>query len=213
MSRSTSSNGAPAFETWTAFMVGIGPPRHDFHHQGIPAASASRARYASPSDGGGDHAARRAEAPARLPGAGEIRHCRLRGAADHRARHARPALVRGGALLRGGGSRRRLPGGRCAGLDLRRELRPHRADRSEEHTSELQSPCNLVCRLLLSKNKKYLRELALAHAIPIATPTVADQPTVIAEYALVKPDPPTDGFSSFCADVSTVKQKHNAKLP
>src|SRR5256885_7239629 len=28
--------------------------------------------------------------------------------------------------------------------------------RSEEHTSELQSPCNLVCRLLLEKkNKKY----------------------------------------------------------
>src|SRR5256885_12369689 len=32
--------------------------------------------------------------------------------------------------------------------------------RSEEHTSELQSPCNLVCRLLLEKKKKqnpYLR--------------------------------------------------------
>src|SRR2546426_672173 len=30
--------------------------------------------------------------------------------------------------------------------------RPHL--RSEEHTSELQSPCNLVCRLLLEKKKK-----------------------------------------------------------
>src|SRR2546426_3801972 len=29
----------------------------------------------------------------------------------------------------------------------------HRS-RSEEHTSELQSPCNLVCRLLLEKKKK-----------------------------------------------------------
>src|SRR5205807_10132849 len=29
-----------------------------------------------------------------------------------------------------------------------------RALRSEEHTSELQSPCNLVCRLLLEKKKK-----------------------------------------------------------
>src|ERR1039457_5850763 len=29
-----------------------------------------------------------------------------------------------------------------------------RSGRSEEHTSELQSPCNLVCRLLLEKNKK-----------------------------------------------------------
>src|SRR2546426_7352818 len=28
------------------------------------------------------------------------------------------------------------------------------AQRSEEHTSELQSPCNLVCRLLLEKKKK-----------------------------------------------------------
>src|SRR5256885_13029711 len=29
----------------------------------------------------------------------------------------------------------------------------HRRERSEEHTSELQSPCNLVCRLLLEKKK------------------------------------------------------------
>src|SRR5256885_10560050 len=28
--------------------------------------------------------------------------------------------------------------------------------RSEEHTSELQSPCNLVCRLLLEKKKKIM---------------------------------------------------------
>src|SRR5256885_9261079 len=28
--------------------------------------------------------------------------------------------------------------------------------RSEEHTSELQSPCNLVCRLLLEKKKKMM---------------------------------------------------------
>src|SRR5256885_5595862 len=32
-------------------------------------------------------------------------------------------------------------------------LRPPCAGRSEEHTSELQSPCNLVCRLLLEKKK------------------------------------------------------------
>src|SRR2546426_8710190 len=31
---------------------------------------------------------------------------------------------------------------------------PRGARRSEEHTSELQSPCNLVCRLLLEKKKK-----------------------------------------------------------
>src|SRR2546426_7547130 len=37
-----------------------------------------------------------------------------------------------------------------AGGDPRREK-----DRSEEHTSELQSPCNLVCRLLLEKKKHH----------------------------------------------------------
>src|SRR5256885_4986884 len=31
------------------------------------------------------------------------------------------------------------------------------AVRSEEHTSELQSPCNLVCRLLLEKKKNNIR--------------------------------------------------------
>src|SRR2546426_6669961 len=31
---------------------------------------------------------------------------------------------------------------------------PPARTRSEEHTSELQSPCNLVCRLLLEKKKK-----------------------------------------------------------
>src|SRR2546426_6827534 len=37
----------------------------------------------------------------------------------------------------------------------RARLDRHRG-RSEEHTSELQSPCNLVCRLLLEKKKKPL---------------------------------------------------------
>src|SRR5688500_12695377 len=31
-------------------------------------------------------------------------------------------------------------------------------ERSEEHTSELQSPCNLVCRLLLEKKKKKIKK-------------------------------------------------------
>src|SRR2546426_6935224 len=41
------------------------------------------------------------------------------------------------------------PGGRQPAPARRAE----RAPRSEEHTSELQSPCNLVCRLLLEKKK------------------------------------------------------------
>src|ERR1039457_5070643 len=36
------------------------------------------------------------------------------------------------------------------------ERRGARAGRSEEHTSELQSPCNLVCRLLLEKKSIFL---------------------------------------------------------
>src|SRR5256885_11052503 len=39
-------------------------------------------------------------------------------------------------------------------------------DRSEEHTSELQSPCNLVCRLLLEKKKAPLFELLHRRRLP-----------------------------------------------
>src|SRR5437868_14853063 len=40
-----------------------------------------------------------------------------------------------------------------------RGTRRLRADRSEEHTSELQSRFDLVCRLLLEKKKKYRRNI------------------------------------------------------
>src|SRR3989454_3806084 len=42
-----------------------------------------------------------------------------------------------------------------------------RSGRSEEHTSELQSPCNLVCRLLLEKKKTKHAEhpISLPHGI------------------------------------------------
>src|SRR5256885_6153368 len=44
---------------------------------------------------------------------------------------------------------------RCAGdAPMVDPLSRHARLRSEEHTSELQSPCNLVCRLLLEKKKK-----------------------------------------------------------
>src|SRR5256885_10284001 len=39
------------------------------------------------------------------------------------------------------------------GHDADRMVGLEQAERSEEHTSELQSPCNLVCRLLLEKKK------------------------------------------------------------
>src|SRR2546427_4234318 len=39
--------------------------------------------------------------------------------------------------------------------------------RSEEHTSELQSQSNLVCRLLLEKKKKKAEMLQLSHVAPL----------------------------------------------
>src|SRR5205807_7262727 len=44
-------------------------------------------------------------------------------------------------------------------------VRTDMGGRSEEHTSELQSPCNLVCRLLLEKKKKIIINLQL-HDLP-----------------------------------------------
>src|SRR5437016_8807271 len=46
--------------------------------------------------------------------------------------------------------------------------RRHR--RSEEHTSELQSLTNLVCRLLLEKKKTYKSVIALKHHMKMASP-------------------------------------------
>src|SRR5256885_12224047 len=96
-------------------------------------------------------------------------------------------------LFRSGGSRRRSHLGRCredhpridgagctwaarSSSSLLGELRRREAGsardgageqpRSEEHTSELQSPCNLVCRLLLDKKKTVLRNLRSAYKAP-----------------------------------------------
>src|SRR5256885_5571132 len=45
-------------------------------------------------------------------------------------------------------------------------IRDNHIGRSEEHTSELQSPCNLVCRLLLEKKKKQNRYRRTMHDSP-----------------------------------------------
>src|SRR5256885_10972815 len=78
----------------------------------------------------------------------------------HRLRGSRPRD-------RSAQARQWLDDSRCA-LPARataQSARAHRAGgahRSEEHTSELQSPCNLVCRLLLEKKKKTVETEALA---------------------------------------------------
>src|SRR2546426_6950817 len=59
------------------------------------------------------------------------------GVVEQHVRH----LAGGDELVRGA-----VHGGTVAHVHLREA-------RSEEHTSELQSPCNLVCRLLLEKKK------------------------------------------------------------
>src|SRR2546426_5289695 len=56
---------------------------------------------------------------------------------------------------------RRRRGGRPAVDDDPAQLRV----RSEEHTSELQSPCNLVCRLLLEKKKKHTSSIVLIYVM------------------------------------------------
>src|SRR3989454_3961845 len=77
---------------------------------------------------------------------GRDRRSLLLGSAARGARLGRPAPLGTGARVP-----RHAPWRHDAGVVAR--PRPRRV-RSEEHTSELQSPCNLVCRLLLEKKKK-----------------------------------------------------------
>src|SRR6202030_4103265 len=53
-----------------------------------------------------------------------------------------------------------------------------RVDRSEEHTSELQSPCNLVCRLLLEKKTSKIR--TLTRCFPIFRARISPEKTLSA---------------------------------
>src|SRR5256885_5050797 len=71
----------------------------------------------------------------------------LRLAEEESARRSRARNGRRVSLRHVGGEHRRPVGRAHAG----------RVERSEEHTSELQSPCNLVCRLLLEKKTRDTR--------------------------------------------------------
>src|SRR5436309_9957713 len=78
----------------------------------------------------------------------------------------------------GGGARRVDPGAGAESVhqaarriepDLSvHQSRPRR--RSEEHTSELQSRENLVCRLLLEKKKHLITRLLIYHETTVDTP-------------------------------------------
>src|SRR5258708_24438293 len=65
----------------------------------------------------------------------------------------------GPGLCRGRG------GGRAQGTAARRRAGAGARHRSEEHTSELQSPDHLVCRLLLEKKKNYTKTLSILYFI------------------------------------------------
>src|SRR5256885_4240992 len=85
-------------------------------------------------------------------------------------------LFRSHAAGAGGSARRN----RGAGAPARRARapRPAPAPRSEEHTSELQSPCNLVCRLLLEKkkNKDVVRQAIASSISHFVSATSASRP-------------------------------------
>src|SRR5256885_11914062 len=75
-------------------------------------------------------------------------------------------------LFRSVSAPRRRPGARRPGAHRGSRSPtpdPGRAARSEEHTSELQSPCNLVCRLLLEKKKKRRRITPHLPYFPLTT--------------------------------------------
>src|SRR5256885_5689477 len=57
-----------------------------------------------------------------------------------------------------------LPGTDEQQKNVAEYVRAQLKKRSEEHTSELQSPCNLVCRLLLEKKKQ---QASIAAALPV----------------------------------------------
>src|SRR5256885_11707814 len=64
----------------------------------------------------------------------------------------------------------------------RRPSHLFRPGRSEEHTSELQSPCNLVCRLLLEKKKN---TITLPHTNSVYYHTCKSTTLVIASLIIL----------------------------
>src|SRR2546430_8158397 len=80
-------------------------------------------------------------------------------------------------LFRSG--REQRPGGVPAPAQRPAVPRPVSADlrRSEEHTSELQSQSNLVCRLLLEKKKKYKQNQHTQHGSEsVSCPSLTPSP-------------------------------------
>src|SRR2546430_9477766 len=122
-----------------------------------------------------------------------------------RSRHARagPLRAREGRPARPGGRQGLDQGVRARLMKKPRDQAKHLrtfglilgALRSEEHTSELQSQSNLVCRLLLEKKKTQLCSTVAADAV---ADRLADRPVVDSHgtaVAAVQVDPQRDGAS------------------
>src|SRR5256885_10857798 len=86
----------------------------------------------------------------------------------------------------------------------KRMLAPPSRRRSEEHTSELQSPCNLVCRLLLEKKKyshrpagRYTTAQNAPSRLPAPAPPLASHSTTLRGLSVLARN--TSHFDLLCA--------------
>src|ERR1039457_714388 len=77
--------------------------------------------------------------------------------------------------------------------------------RSEEHTSELQSPCNLVCRLLLEKERERQRPITQTTSPPIHVRTRLPLLNVVACVRLSQEAPSIALFDVFFNDTASTE--------
>src|SRR3989454_2719404 len=155
-------SGAPrgtAFCSWIAVVSPANPPPRITTRTGGRTVTRRARRGWSELRGGWPRPGRPGRAAVLRPPTTPGRDSRAVDAAPRRRRSRRRVRARLHAGARA--AARGTAGARCAWP------RPCRRARSEEHTSELQSPCNLVCRLLLEKKKKknILIQQALANQI------------------------------------------------
>src|SRR5256885_5905722 len=77
--------------------------------------------------------------------------------------------------------------------------------RSEEHTSELQSPCNLVCRLLLEKKKKINTRAVLEHPTLVKhKPHLSTMPQSLTTIGFQRPAVPPSHFTESTATTTLI---------